>query len=372
MENPVVWLVSCGKHKNNVTCRAKDLYNSSRFQKVRELAESCGARWYIISAKYGLLDPNSVIEPYDVCMEDCSAEYLKEWLRNIAGQLSTFGEETTFAVIADADYSGRIVPLLNSEGFSVIAPFIREDNDSVAEYMQRAVHVDDVVNLYDCVIRLAEQSGGVRVLRECNGRMYWPRRGVYFFVDFHEQSMVSHGFPRIVRVGTHAVSNGAKSTLWQRLKTHKGTENGYGNHRGSIFRLHVGNAIMNKEGITCDTWGIGQNVGPEIREKEKFIERLVSEYIGQLGVVVLDINDIPCSTSDRAYIERNSIALLSSLNASCNFSTLNWLGNWSVRDEIVHSCLWNIDHISAPYEQDFMRVLKNYTDKTIENYNKRG
>mgnify|MGYP004512993149 CR=1 FL=1 len=366
----VILLVSCGRRKSSVPCQAKEMYNSFRFQQIKTIAENLNLKWYIMSAKYGLLNPESVIEPYDMCLTQCSDEYQQKWAQCIVSKFVGLDKNTTFAVIANDDYSRNIVPLLVAEGFSVIAPFIQKNEEEVAYYMQRSRYVEDVKSVYKCISQLAEKTGGIRVLNECNGRMYWPQRGVYFFVDFQEQSVVSSGFPRIVRVGTHAVSKGSKTTLWDRLKTHKGTEKGDGNHRGSIFRLHVGNAIINRDRLLCDTWGIGQNAKKDIREKEKYIEQLVSDYIGQLGVVVLDIDDMPCATSDRAYVEKNAIALLSSINSSFNFSTLNWLGNWNPRDEIKDSCLWNINYINSDYDSNFLDILEQYASKTIKSFNK--
>lgn len=54
---------------------------------------------------------------------------------------------------------------------------------------------------------------------------------------------------RIVRVGTHAVSEGSSSNLWNRLRTHRGGVELGGNHRGSIFRLHVGKSIIAKRNL---------------------------------------------------------------------------------------------------------------------------
>lgn len=371
-KNSLILLVSCGKRKSDIRCQAKEMYNSFRFQRIKDIAESLGIQWYIMSAKYGLLNPESIIEPYDMCLTNCSDEYQQQWARHIVDKFVGLDKNTVFAVIANSEYSKNIVPMLIAEGFSVTAPFLNKTEEEVAEYVQRAQCIEEVAGVYRCISQLAEKTGGIRVLNKCNGRMYWPKRGVYFFVDFQEQSILSRGFPRIVRIGTHAVSKGSKTTLWDRLKTHKGTEKGEGNHRGSIFRLHVGNAIINRDGLMCDTWGIGQNATKEIKEKEKYIEHLVSDYIGQLGVVVLDIDDEPCALSDRAYIEKNAISLFSSINSSFNFSTMNWLGNWNSREEIKNSCLWNINYINSEYDSKFFQIFEKYTYKTIESFNKRG
>ena len=84
--------------------------------------------------------------------------------------------------------------------------------------------------------------------------MNWPDRGIYIFFDKTtdpEIDPVSEW--HITRIGTVGVSEGSSSSLWQRLRTHRGTTSrSYadgGNCRGSVFRLHVGKAIIEGEGL---------------------------------------------------------------------------------------------------------------------------
>lgn len=110
--------------------------------------------------------------------------------------------------------------------------------------MSASPHHRDLVRLYDVLSELGDRVGR-RMLNECDGRMNWSSRGVYFFFETGE-SRPDGTTPHVVRVGTHAVSAGSKTTLWNRLSTHRGTRSGGGNHRGSIFRLWVGTALLNE------------------------------------------------------------------------------------------------------------------------------
>ena len=98
---------------------------------------------------------------------------------------------------------------------------------------------------------------------------------------------------------------------------------------------------------------------------------LVSEYIGQLGVIVIDVDDLPSANSVRSYIEKNSIALLSNLNYSFNFSTIDWLGNFSHRNEIKGSCLWNINYINSDFDPHLMVVFEQYLNDSIIKYKRK-
>ncbi len=98
----------------------------------------------------------------------------------------------------------------------------------------------DLCRLYAALDRL-EQTYGARRLGDCDGKLDWPKQGVYFFRDIAERRIHTGKGARIVRVGTHALTATSKTTLWQRLAQHKGSsKSGGGNHRGSIFRLLAG------------------------------------------------------------------------------------------------------------------------------------
>jgi hypothetical protein len=82
--------------------------------------------------------------------------------------------------------------------------------------------ISDLQKLYGLLGSLAERVGGARTLATCSGRLEWPRRGVYFFMEDGEVRSDSGTGPRIVRVGTHALTEGSGTKLWTRLSQHRG------------------------------------------------------------------------------------------------------------------------------------------------------
>lgn len=66
--------------------------------------------------------------------------------------------------------------------------------------------LDDLVRFYALLDALAAQQGGGRCLGECHGRMPWPKRGVYFFLEPGEVRSDSGVGPRVVRVGSPFVT----------------------------------------------------------------------------------------------------------------------------------------------------------------------
>lgn len=173
--------------------------------------------------------------------------------------------------------------------------------------------LEHLKHFYDLLETLADKTGGPRLLADCDGRLEWPQRGVYFFMEDGELRSDSGNGNRIVRVGTHALKSGSGTTLWKRLSQHRGqSRSGGGNHRGSIFRLIVGTALIERDGFTCETWDNRSSSAPRnIRLAEQDMERKVSETIGAMRFLWLPMEDEAGPESVRGIVERNSIALLS-------------------------------------------------------------
>jgi hypothetical protein len=216
--------------------------------------------------------------------------------------------------------------------------------------------LDDLKRFYDILGVLNERSGGARLLCECSGKLSWPQRGVYFFMEDGEARSESGMGPRIVRVGTHALTPSSRTTLWQRLSNHRGSSrSGGGNHRGSIFRLIVGTALINRDGHRCPTWDDRRSSAPaEIRAGELALEREVSKTIGAMRFLWLSIDGEPGDQSERGYIERNAIALLSNYGKEpLDPASPTWLGRCCNRPRVRESHLWNNNHVDEDYESSF-------------------
>lgn len=216
--------------------------------------------------------------------------------------------------------------------------------------------LQDLKRFYSILDLLKEQTG-LRNLGSCNGKMPWPSRGVYFFFEPGEARKETGAGARVVRVGTHALKQGSKTKLWQRLSQHRGVAmTGGGNHRGSIFRLHVGGALLEREpDLACSSWGNGSTAPREVRQNEHGLEVRVSELIRHMPFLWLAVEDPASPDSDRGYVERNAIGLLSNLNKQpMDEPSENWLGRSSRSERIRRSGLWNSNHVDEQYDPSFL------------------
>jgi hypothetical protein len=93
------------------------LYDESAyFRKMRAWAESRGDRWYILSAKHGLLSPEEPIAPYD------ERGLSEEQAEQIAFELDERAINRVY-VCAGRDYLDNLTPALEAVWIDVIDPF---------------------------------------------------------------------------------------------------------------------------------------------------------------------------------------------------------------------------------------------------------
>jgi hypothetical protein len=58
-------VIPCGKAKQSLPSAARDLYIGTSFRLARAAAEADGRDWLILSSRYGLVAPDTVIAPYE-------------------------------------------------------------------------------------------------------------------------------------------------------------------------------------------------------------------------------------------------------------------------------------------------------------------
>lgn len=230
--------------------------------------------------------------------------------------------------------------------------------------------LQNICQFYEILEDLEGTVGGKRMLKNATGRVDWPERGVYFFFEPGEVQTTSSSGLRVVRVGTHALKAGSQTTLWNRLRTHRGTLSGSrpggGNHRGSVFRLHVGTALIRRDNWPDDVasqWAKGSSANKSVRQQEYPLEQAVSHYIRGMPFLWVAVGDEPGPDSLRGYIERNVIALLSNHNFPENPidpQSHTWLGQWAASEQIRRSGLWNVNHVTETCDPNFLHVLRDH------------
>lgn len=118
-----VYLVSCVSAKAAVPAAAKDLYVSPWFQKARRFVEAQGRPWYILSAKYGLTSPDSVIAPYEQTLNTMGVNERRAWARGVAASLDgVLNAGDTAVFLAGVRYREFLASPLSGRGVMVQIP----------------------------------------------------------------------------------------------------------------------------------------------------------------------------------------------------------------------------------------------------------
>ena len=118
-------LVGCVSRKVANRAPAKDLYDSPLFVRRRRYAETSGKPWAILSAKYGLLDPDTVVAPYDESLDDLGVAERRAWAARVQSQLDRrFGplQGKAFEVHAGSAYVVPLREVLAAVGSALAVP----------------------------------------------------------------------------------------------------------------------------------------------------------------------------------------------------------------------------------------------------------
>lgn len=388
-----IGLVGCVKAKRDRPSLARDLYVSTLFEGRRDYVERSCSEWWILSAAHGLVDPATVLAPYDVTLKTMSPADRRAWAARVVAEIDRRVGITPGDVVelhAGREYCEfGVAEALQARGARIERPTaglgigqqlafyaaarsearpVSSDAEAVDAERRSAPdrRGDDLARLYDLLRLTADRTGGPRRLADCSASSGWPERGVYFFFEPGELRAANPDL-RVVRVGTHALVP-SKSTLWSRLSSHQGNRGGSmpggGNHRGSIFRLHVGAALLaagDWDDTIGATWGIGSTSSRAVREAEYPLERAVSAHIGAMPLLWVGIDDPAGPDSDRGVVERGAIALLSGARVpSPDSPSPSWLGHHAQRPAIRGSGLWNVNHVDERYDPAFLDVLERW------------
>jgi hypothetical protein len=82
-----------------------------------------GGCWYILSAKFGLLDPNRVIDPYNTTLMDLGSAARRLWAKEVFAELKILCPlPSTVTIFAGQGYREYLLPLLMASRYEVQVP----------------------------------------------------------------------------------------------------------------------------------------------------------------------------------------------------------------------------------------------------------
>lgn len=245
-------LVGCVKTKLVHGARARDLYASDYFLKMRQYAEASGLPWFILSAEHGLVAPEDWLEPYERYLPETSREYRHDWGERVALQLEEATGQLTGVVVdvhAGAAYVEAVERAVAPRGAVVLdqlhgLPF----GHRLSWYLQRASASPEPLDQVVARLRDSESAWSLGDLLGSGG-LELRSPGLYsWWVDQPGADDLTNGLghqiePGLIYAGlagaTQSGGSASSNTLWGRIATmHLG-----GRHEFSTLRRSIGSIL---------------------------------------------------------------------------------------------------------------------------------
>lgn len=326
----VIALISCTSSKKAYKCEARELYSESpRFRLAYTFAKLISDKIFILSAKYGLVQEDRVIEPYNETLRDKSTQERRVWGQMVLNELSKISniDHDDFIVLAGKFYYENLLSYLRKYWLPLKG---KKQGEWIPE-LKKLIHLE-------------KETDKVNVLHMLfNGlpRFDWTmideisyKNGIYIMFEKGESY---NGMDRIVRVGTHR----GEGRLRKRLRDHFVKED----KNNSIFRKNIGRIFLNATSNPyLPVWEIDMYQSKNIRDYghlvnkdlEAELERKISQYLrNNITFVCFPVEN----KEERMRLEEGIISTLN--RHPCFGPSSNWLGLKSPTAEIVRSGLWN-------------------------------
>ncbi len=136
-----LYLVACVSTKQAQPLPAHELYCSVWFRKACAYVEQKQVPWFILSAKYGLVKPTRIIEPYSKTLKNMPVNERRRWAASVTAGLSKIchrGDRIT--ILAGKLYREDLVPYLIALGCDVEIPMLGLSIGKQLQWLNRKEH----------------------------------------------------------------------------------------------------------------------------------------------------------------------------------------------------------------------------------------
>ena len=110
-----ILLLSCVKRKRDHSCIAAEMYTSDLFKKMMAYAQSRNPKnIFILSAKYGLLSADTIIDPYERTLKTMNQVERQRWAQDVVSELRKHCDldADNFVFLAGKPYRENLVPYM--------------------------------------------------------------------------------------------------------------------------------------------------------------------------------------------------------------------------------------------------------------------
>jgi hypothetical protein len=115
-------LVACVAQKLDRPAPARELYTSPWFIKARDYVEGQGYAWRVLSALHGLVEPERVLDPYNLTLDRLSPKLRLLWALGVLRQIDKLPRPERVVILAGRRYREHLAVELLDRGYVVEVP----------------------------------------------------------------------------------------------------------------------------------------------------------------------------------------------------------------------------------------------------------
>src|SRR5688572_2159875 len=174
-----VGLISCVSMKQNREADASSLYISPLFKKSKEYALQRLDKFFILSAKHGLLKPTDKIHPYDMTLNNMSKEDRQTWAENVFNEfVKVISKNDEIVFLAGENYREFLEKKIIERGNKTASPLykmsIGEQLQWYSYYAEHKDRIEDLDKFYTLIRKLNMGLSGGMKLKDAKGNRSWP------------------------------------------------------------------------------------------------------------------------------------------------------------------------------------------------------
>lgn len=121
---PLIGLVADSKKQLAIRALAQNLFTAPLYKRSRAYAMARCERWYIISARYGLVEPDRLIDPYEMTLDTMTEMERFKWAELVISLLSRqrLSINDTLVLLGGSAYQSILMPVIQARSYKVSTP----------------------------------------------------------------------------------------------------------------------------------------------------------------------------------------------------------------------------------------------------------
>lgn len=133
-------LISCAKGKKSHAAPAAELYQSQLFDGMKRYAQANADQYFILSAKHGLVDPTTVLEPYDMTLHTFTKGERRDWSERVVAKLALeLAPGDRVIILGGVLYREHMQDWLEEAGYQCLVPMRGLEIGQQLQYLKHAV-----------------------------------------------------------------------------------------------------------------------------------------------------------------------------------------------------------------------------------------